>query len=303
MSAVPWFKCYQSDWLSGAAALKAVERGIYFTLIAMMYDRREPLREDRLLARQCGATQRQFDDALALLVETGKILRTEAGLWNKRVGEEISNCFSKSEKSRQAAHKRHSEKTEQKQRNEDADASVPHVVRNASQKSDAEVRSQKSEVGQGSTAPAPVDVSGLDWGALEKRCRAAAGWQNHPSTALFKMTAIIGLIQAGCDLEIDILPTITRIAHRARSPSWNYFITAIQQARDDRLGAMTAPNPTTTNGNSYATRSRPNSIADSFAAFDASLQQQWRELEAEERRLAESGNGEIQCDEGVVVIS
>jgi uncharacterized protein YdaU (DUF1376 family) len=104
MSELPWFQFFPSDWLGGTRTLTVVETGVYITLIATMYDRGHPLTDtpDRL-ARLCGATLRQFVGALKTLETSGKILRSEDGLWNERVDLECKKRLQKSEKAKQAA--------------------------------------------------------------------------------------------------------------------------------------------------------------------------------------------------------
>lgn len=72
---------------------------------------------------------------------------------------------------------------------------------------------------------------------LEARLREAAGWQSDPSTNLFVTGPIEGLLQNGADLDLDVLPVIRQLAPKARGRSWKFFVTAIAQARDDRVSA------------------------------------------------------------------
>lgn len=91
MSATAWFRFFPSDWLSGTRGMSDRQTGVYIGLIAMMYDHREPLRDDpALLSRMCGSPSvTSFRKVLEGLIDSGKIIRTEAGLWNTRVGEEL----------------------------------------------------------------------------------------------------------------------------------------------------------------------------------------------------------------------
>ncbi len=82
MSATPFIKFYPSDWLGGTRGLTAAEAGIYITLVCLMYERGAPVEEDHgRLARQCGCTKAPFLRCLDNLIEQGKVIRTEAGLW------------------------------------------------------------------------------------------------------------------------------------------------------------------------------------------------------------------------------
>jgi uncharacterized protein YdaU (DUF1376 family) len=138
VSSRPWFKFYHGDWLAGTAALNVVERGVYVTLIALMYDRASPLPEGPLLARQCGATHKQFASALALLIEAGKILRVENGLWNHRVEEELSKSDFLSQKAAEAVAEREAKKIQQKQRPKSKSDDRNGEVRSSSQISESE---------------------------------------------------------------------------------------------------------------------------------------------------------------------
>lgn len=79
---------------------------------------------------------------------------------------------------------------------------------------------------------------------LETELREAAGWQNEPAPNLAVTGAVAALINAGADLDLDVLPTVRAIAPQARSrTTWKYFLGAIAQARDDRIAASQIISP------------------------------------------------------------
>lgn len=81
MSGLPWVRFFPSDWLAGTRGMSAAETGIYITLVATMYERREPVPEHHeRLARLCGTTVAAFARALDSLVAEGKVIRSEEGL-------------------------------------------------------------------------------------------------------------------------------------------------------------------------------------------------------------------------------
>ena len=107
MSEMPYVRFYMSDWLSATRGMKAAEMGVYFTLLALMYERGEPLTENHeRLARQCGCTKKVFSQYLDVFVDDGKIIRVEGGLWNRRVEKEFQFREKSSEDKKQAAKKR-----------------------------------------------------------------------------------------------------------------------------------------------------------------------------------------------------
>jgi uncharacterized protein YdaU (DUF1376 family) len=74
-----WVRFFPNDWLTGTAHLKCLEKGVYITLVALMYDNNGPIENDpKWLAGQCGLTRPAFDRALEKLILVKKIT-TEDG--------------------------------------------------------------------------------------------------------------------------------------------------------------------------------------------------------------------------------
>lgn len=127
----PWIRFFPSDWLAGTRGMTAAETGIYITLIAMMYERGEPIPNDTSrLARLCGTTTAALRSTLSTLVEEGKITLVDGALWNERVGVETENRRGKSTSAQKSAETRW-QKKEQKQQADDANAMRPESERNA----------------------------------------------------------------------------------------------------------------------------------------------------------------------------
>jgi uncharacterized protein YdaU (DUF1376 family) len=126
MSDTPWVKFFSSDWLGGTSGLTAAERGVYITLCALMYEHDGPIALDEgRLARRCGCPKASFRKILAALVDEEKIILADGHLTNPKCEKEISDRAKRSEKARAVAHQRwnaQSEKTQQKQRGENASA-------------------------------------------------------------------------------------------------------------------------------------------------------------------------------------
>lgn len=99
MSGPAWIKFYASDWLNGARALSLQERGLYITLVAMMYDEGGPISgSDERFARLCGCKVSEFRKALSSLIAEKKIFKVDGGLWNDRVEKEIGKITKIAEK-------------------------------------------------------------------------------------------------------------------------------------------------------------------------------------------------------------
>lgn len=103
---------------------------------------------------------------------------------------------------------------------------------------------------------------------LEHRLRQAAGWQNEPSPKLAITGPIQALIDAGADIEQDVLPVIQAIAPQADGRSWNYFVKAIARARDQRISASTVVSMNiSTPRSAHAARPQKPSRDETFAAI------------------------------------
>lgn len=91
----PYYRHYPSNWLGGVIALSAEHRGVYDTLLNLMYDRWQPVRHDpKELARICGVSSvRRFNALFVRLVELGKVT-LDGGL--------ISNARFEKERARRA---------------------------------------------------------------------------------------------------------------------------------------------------------------------------------------------------------
>lgn len=92
---------------------------------------------------------------------------------------------------------------------------------------------EPSEDTSAAAARAKSDLDGMT-----NRLLDAAGDKIQPHGSIV-LSAIIGLIESGCDLETDILPTIRAVASRLKRPagSWAYFVPAIQDAHSARIAA------------------------------------------------------------------
>lgn len=166
MSDGPWIKFYPSDWLTGTNGLSPSERGIYITLVAMMYEKNGhiPL-DETILARTCGCAVAAFKTALETLLSTGKLNRDDAGrLTNRRVEQELSARASQSAVRATAAKSRW-EKDKENQQTVDANAmhNASTRARARNQNSDIRVEDQPSVEAQApEPSPKQILMSALD---------------------------------------------------------------------------------------------------------------------------------------------
>jgi len=126
MSDAPFIKFYPSDFLAGTSGLSPAERGVYITLLCLMYEASGPIeRDDNRLSRRCGAPKAAFKRIMSALIEEGKIIETDGLLTNKRAESSILDRKNRTQSATHAAKQRWGEqegKTEQNQGARDADA-------------------------------------------------------------------------------------------------------------------------------------------------------------------------------------
>jgi uncharacterized protein YdaU (DUF1376 family) len=123
MSEAPFVNFYTSDFLAGTGGMTAATKGVYITLLCLLYEAERPLTQSRdVLARRCGCTVPAFEKALDVLCDEGKIERGPDGIWSKKCEKHIASRRERRSSAKAAAEKRW-KKAEGKQGAADARAS------------------------------------------------------------------------------------------------------------------------------------------------------------------------------------
>lgn len=113
----PWYKRFPSNWLGGVIMLTAEERGVYDTLLELMYDRWATIRhEPKELARICGTSLRRFNVIFDKLVQLKKVTLVDGMISNERFeiqrGEEGNEAETFAENGRKSGKKRRDKSAE-----------------------------------------------------------------------------------------------------------------------------------------------------------------------------------------------
>lgn len=125
MSDKPYVNFYTSDFLAGTGGMTAACKGVYITLLCQMYEAEAPLGQSwDALARRCGATLPAFKKAVETLVEDGKIVVTDDGIWSPKCEKHIT-LRRERQNSAKAAAKTRWEKSKEKQGKDHAGAVKP----------------------------------------------------------------------------------------------------------------------------------------------------------------------------------
>lgn len=224
-----WFRSWHgapSDQKWRLVARRAsVRPGEVWSVISYLWDRASQAEERGSIAG--------FDCELIAEVfgyETGEVERIMLALADKGVivGDRIAAWEKYQPKREDGGAERAKAWREQKRTHPNA------PERERSLESEAEVEKIEQPLAQQPTAAR----GRADLDRLESACREAAGLESDPSPGLLSLAPIIGLLEAGHDLELDVLPTIRAVAARGgrRPRSWDYFVEAIRDSSARRRG-------------------------------------------------------------------
>ena len=233
-----FYSFHIGDYSSATRHLSWDEDMAYRRLLDAYYMREGPLPADkRQVYRLVVATSKAQREAVDVVLEEFFSL-SDAGWSNQRCDEELASVRIKREKATASA----------KHRWSNANASENSSERNANASADA-MRTHSEGNAPITHYPLPTPYPSKDIGEVVTRARGgdlelllrqAAGWEREPAPKLAVTGPIEALLDAGADLDLDVLPTVSAIAPAAESrTSWNYFVKAIARARDTRLAAGT----------------------------------------------------------------
>jgi len=122
MAGAPYVHFYTSDFLAGTGGMTAATKGVYITLLCLMYETEAPLAQSwDMLARRCGCSLPAFKRAVLNLQNDGKIVAGDSGLWSWKCDKHIAQRRDRSSSAASSAKKRW-QKSEGKQCESDANA-------------------------------------------------------------------------------------------------------------------------------------------------------------------------------------
>lgn len=240
MSERPWYKRYGSDFITGTIGMTLEEKGAYSILLDLIYDRQGPVPDEpRTIAGICGCSVRKWNTIRARLIDLGKIYAHDGMISNKRADKEVKKGAKerreRSESGVKGAQKREKNKVDNNQNNNLAEKQLKHSQKPEARSQIPDTRSSNSIV----PTVSPRAREGPALGEMLDAMLEAGGpaldrvnrhqWQ--------ELDRPLRWLEEGCDLWLDVIPTIRRLAARA-SPgqisSWKYFEKAVAQARADR---------------------------------------------------------------------
>lgn len=166
MTDTPFIKFYPSDFLGGTSGLSPAERGVYITLLCLIYENDGPIpRDDARLSRRCGAPKAAFRKIIEALLEQGKLQEIDGLLTNSRAEKSLMDRTKRTQNGTHAAHQRwtaQKQKSKQNQAPKNASAMPQQCAEDASQKPELEEKgdtnvSPKNGSDQAPPAPQPAN--------------------------------------------------------------------------------------------------------------------------------------------------
>jgi uncharacterized protein YdaU (DUF1376 family) len=88
---LPYVPFYTSDFLGGTSGMTATTKGVYITILCLIYETEGPLPQNwATLARRCGCTLPAFKRAIDALLDDGKIVIADGQIWSEKVEKHIT---------------------------------------------------------------------------------------------------------------------------------------------------------------------------------------------------------------------
>lgn len=217
---------YVADYLSDTGHLTAAESGAYLHLIMHYWLKGGLPDDDSQLARIARMQPDEWSAARRVLVSF-----FHDGWKHSRIEAEIARSEEKYEKRAAAGRKGGTSK-----RGSNAEAMLEHC----SSETEAGLNQPQSHSSPLREEEEMVEdrASAVDLKILATRLFSAGGVAlNRAACGLESMATPSGWLQQGCDLEADILPTVSLVSSRAPPGSirkWSYFAQAVSDARSAR---------------------------------------------------------------------
>lgn len=226
---IPYFSFYPADFMNGVRGLSAQDVGVYTMLLCQIYEENGPVELNHFrLATYCGMRVPAFTKSVEKLIALGKLDLENGFLKNKRAETEIQKRAD-GLKINSKAGLASAEKRQQKQSLVSTDVQRPF------NQAEADTDTDKDNTPSGVVSSAPPEKLDI----IQAKLIEAIGEGNIQPHGALNLSAILGLISAGVDLETDIIPTIRAKAQRLTRPvgSWSYFTDAIRDAHNRRVQA------------------------------------------------------------------
>lgn len=219
MNWLPYYKAYPRDFIEGTVGMSFELKGAYRLVLDLIYMQGGNLPDDeRYISGLLGCTIRKWKSFRAELVARGKIQVNGEFLTNERAVSELETL-------RKLTDKQSENRSKPNKNKEIKSPSLNHTE-----------PEPDTEATLSSVAEAPPQN---DLDILQSKLIEAAGENGIQPHGAIVVGPIVELIATGVNLELDILPVIRARCNGRRRPagSWAYFVPAIREAYERRVGS------------------------------------------------------------------
>jgi uncharacterized protein YdaU (DUF1376 family) len=232
MTERPWLPLYVADYLADTAHLSAAEHGAYLLLIMHYWRVGKLPNDERQLQRIARMTPREWANSRDVLAEF-----FDAEWRHKRIESEILKSDLKANARAEAGSRGGKAKALKNNKAGLANATVL-PEQNTKQKPSKTLPSS-SEFTSASSLRSEAEPRARDLNAV--LCEAAGITDATKTAGLLSLSEPHAWLHQGCDLDLDILPTLRAIAARGKQfRAWTYCSKAVLEARDNRLSGSIA---------------------------------------------------------------
>jgi hypothetical protein len=239
MSKNPWFKFYAADWRADPRlrTVSSGARGLWIDMLSLMHEA-EPRGTLKVNGRQLSVQQLEMLFGLTPGLTQGLLDELEqAGVFSREEDGTIYSRRMRRDNEKAEIHQKNGKKGGNPRiRNEGVNPGVKAGV-NPGVKAGVNpgVKPQKLEARSQNITAAATRARELG----EILCEAAGITDGTKTAGLLSLSEPHAWLAQGCDLEMDVLPTLRAIAARGRKfNGWGYCTKAVIEARDRRLAPL-----------------------------------------------------------------
>lgn len=251
MTGISRFDCFPSDFLNGIIGLSPDEIAVYTVIMMLQYDRAKPVvyegREREIAIRAGRMPSARLRKAVDHLIEIGKLKLVDGSLSNGRAEAELVKIDERIAKNRENS-ARGGESTRRKwggkrntnnERIEPTGRPIGVVPLGPIPRPPSPVQQEETTQPARGDRLSQVEADSLEGKLLQAVTEGGGRYSHAARPALLDLSPIRGLIDAGYDLETEILPVVRARSARVEVRSWAYFVEPVHESRVKRLSAAT----------------------------------------------------------------
>lgn len=231
----PWMPFYVADYLRDTGHLSTLEHGAYLLLIFAYWSNHGLPNNDAQLARIARVSPKQWREVRPTLSAF-----FQDGWRHRRIDRELTESEEKYDRRANAGRLGGIARNGGKQSSSNATPTPKQSNDNAEAYAGARQSQSQPELPTGSAAPHERGRDELD--SLEAELLVAAKLTDAVHPGLTDLSPMLSLLDAGYDLEGEILPVI-RKRRKPEVRSWAYFVPAIHEARAVRQASASGSGP------------------------------------------------------------